>query len=495
MAESEYKTPDSTYDNLGKEVMSMNSFDILFSNTDLQDNDVDYYPGDMNTQFFDIYELASFGQTAWGLATADFNNDGLIDFAVSSATVPITYSSVTIFYNQGDLTFSQEEVYRFNEYIMDLEAADVDNDGDIDLLFTYNEVTWIGEWGYYTNGTVNLLENNGDNQFEPHKMIVWLGPHERMDPEKQTNIQLACADYDNDDDTDFLIGSNSGKVELFANDGFGEYSGIEVIHDYGKYSWGVASGDFNDDGWMDFIVNANEEGKQSTNHIYLKYNHRIPDIFDNNPGESIVELPIPTKFRNSGLYTDGCLVSIDYNNDGLLDFMYGNAAYVFLLVQKDDGFFESFYVCRLPDGLEGYSDSLKIGALTVGDFNNDGLDDVIAGGVQGNVRLFVNTKTLIDITYPQDMWWYRFGEEQGRGFKYPGNCLVIGDITVQTKELEPLSYVEFYLDDKLVFTDEESPFEWEWNRFSFGSHMVKTKAYDLDGNSAGFDTARVWKFL
>jgi hypothetical protein len=469
---------------------------VSHDNFQANPSDLESYPGDMNTSFFNIYELAKFGQTAWGLATADFNHDGLMDFAVSSATAPITYSSITIFYNQGNLTFTQEEIYRFNEYIMDLAAADVDNDGDIDLLFTANEVMWINGWGYYTNGTVNVLENTGDNQFKSPEMIVWLGPYQPQDSEKETNIQLACADYDNDSYIDFVIGSNSGNVELFVNDGFGNFSSQGVMYDYGTDSWGVAAGDFNNDGNSDFIVNAIEDDLQSKSHIYLKYNHGIPDLFENNtPGQSIVELPIPTKFNNIGMSPAGPVASIDYNNDGLLDFLYGFGIFVFLIIQQDNSGFEPFYVCRLPDSSEGYDDTLKMGAFTVGDFNNDGLEDVIVGGVQGNVRLFVNTRTLIDITSPQDMWVYRFGEERGRQFKYPGTCLVLGDITVRSKELEPLSHVEFYVDDTLMFTDDESPFEWKWTQFSFGEHIVKAKAYDLDGNSAGFDSLKVWKFL
>ena len=46
-----------------------------------------------------------------------------------------------------------------------------------------------------------------------------------------------------------------------------------------------------------------------------------------------------------------------------------------------------------------------------------------------------------------------------------------------------------------MFTDDESPFEWEWTRFSFGGHTVKAVAYDLDGDFAGRDSFLVWKFL
>ena len=58
-----------------------------------------------------------------------------------------------------------------------------------------------------------------------------------------------------------------------------------------------------------------------------------------------------------------------------------------------------------------------------------------------------------------------------------------------------MSKVEFYVDDKLMVTDDEMPFEWNQTRFFFGHHMVKAKAYDLEGNGAGFDMLKVWKSL
>ncbi|MFO8078446.1 MAG: hypothetical protein R6U21_07390, partial [Thermoplasmatota archaeon] len=41
----------------------------------------------------------------------------------------------------------------------------------------------------------------------------------------------------------------------------------------------------------------------------------------------------------------------------------------------------------------------------------------------------------------------------------------------------------------------QSPFEWKWTQFSFGEHIIKIKAYDLEGNCAGFDSLKVRKFL
>ena len=42
-------------------------------------------PYRLENPFFDTYEIIDFGQTAWGLSAADFNDDGYVDFAVSSA--------------------------------------------------------------------------------------------------------------------------------------------------------------------------------------------------------------------------------------------------------------------------------------------------------------------------------------------------------------------------------------------------------------------------
>ena len=457
----------------------------------------EYDPGDMNTPFFNITEIAEFGQTVWGLTSADFNNDGFMDFAASWSTCPWTKTTISIFYtnyDNGDINFTQDDVYvtrAWLRYIMDLDSGDFDNDGDIDLLYTYNEIEVYQGVPYNTNGTVNLLENDGENGFSTSRMVAWLGPYEPWDPESEINPQLASADYDRDGDRDFLVGSLSGRVELFMNDGIGNFTSDGVIYDYGLDVRGVASGDFNNDGWI--VVPGEEEGNHG--HIYLKCNEGSPPYFDHDEGETIIDLPLPSKFRSIGLHAAGCLIALDYNDDGWLDFMYTNGNILFLIVKKEEGF-KSFYVCKLPDGPEGYTESLSIGAFTVADYNNDGLDDLVTGGVQGFVRLFINNHTLIDIVRPQDMWWYLFDEEQYQFSIYPGDCFVIGDVCVVAEGLEALSKVEFYLDGELMKTDVTSPYEWLWGRFSlFRIHIISVVAYDADGNFGGEDKMTVRKLF
>ena len=146
--------------------------------------------------------------------------------------------------------------------------------------------------------------------------------------------------------------------------------------------------------------------------------------------------------------------------------------------------------------------NVRFGGITVGDFNGDALDDMVVGSALGYVRLFTNQYVLIDIIKPDqaclfvndEIKIYYDGIFLLPFLKY-GTSIVIGNLTIVTKELQPLSKVEFYLNNKLVFTDDASPYKWNWERFSFGRHKVKAVAYDLNGNEAGFDDSIIWKFL
>ena len=448
--------------------------------------------GNMDTSFFTISEIADFTSCAWGLTSADFNDDDLLDFAASYA-IPSGFR-ISIFYNNGDLEFIQDEVYSFSYWhpsLTDLDSGDYDNDGDIDLLFTHSEYIWYQGLAVNVNGTGKILFNDGDNEFVNEKQVFWHGPGIPYDPENRINPQITSADYDKDGDIDFLVGDNSGKVEFYKNDGAANFTRMGTIYDFGHVSWGLASADFNNDSWMDFIVAA-EKKIGDKGHIYLKLNNQNSSCFDHTMGEIIADLPPEAAGLPSGLWF-GTLVSLDYNDDGNKDFFFASRDHAFLYIQKGD-IFQPFYVCRFPRGDNGYPESLQEGGVSVGDFNNDGPDDVITGGVQGTIRLFINNCVLIDIVHPEDRWLYVFGEKKFH-LKNPGQKIVIGKITVVAEELEPLQKVEFYLNGKLMYTDNEYPYEWVWNRFSFGRHTVTAVAHDADGNYGGEDKITVWKFL
>jgi Leucine-rich repeat (LRR) protein len=59
-------------------------------------------------------------------------------------------------------------------------------------------------------------------------------------------------------------------------------------------------------------------------------------------------------------------------------------------------------------------------------------------------------------------------------------------ITVTTQDNDGISKVEFFIDDSLVLTDTESPYQYEWNTTQyedFSEHIVKVISYDNSDNS------------
>ena len=445
-------------------------------------------------QFFKVKDIISLGQTAWGLTTADFNKDGLLDFAVSWAT---SYSTISIFYNDGDGGFTQDDVYTLHPYIADLNSGDYDNDGDIDLLFTYSE----NAGPQYTNGVVDLLLNDGLNHFVDCIMITRLLPTEGG--ERRINPQVSSADFDDEGDVDFLVGDNSGLVEFYRNNGSGVFASAG-IYDFGEeFSWGLSSADFDTDGDIDFIVTQAES--LDSGWVLLVPNDGTEECFNQSDYVQVAVLPPRPSFYTDPILGFGCLCATDYNNDGRMDFLFSGGDSLIMYIQNETVGFNYFTVCRLPGVNTGnnstfYLEDVREGAIATGDFNGDGLDDLVVGGVQGVVRLFTNQRMLVDIIFPDREGIIIHNEYKIMLLPFyfafnHGTSFAFGKITVITKELEPLQKVEFYLGNKLMYTDDAAPYEWNWTGFSFGRHIIKAVPYDLDGKQAGYDTAVVWKFF
>ena len=59
-------------------------------------------------------------------------------------------------------------------------------------------------------------------------------------------------------------------------------------------------------------------------------------------------------------------------------------------------------------------------------------------------------------------------------------------ITVTTQDNEGINRVEFFIDDSLLFTDTESPYQYDWNTTQYGDnseHIVKVISYDNSDSS------------
>jgi hypothetical protein len=244
--------------------------------------------------------------------------------------------------------------------------------------------------------------------------------------------------------------------------------------------------------------------------IYLVWNDGSENCFNQSNFVQIAEIDLNQNVFFSGPVQGwGCLQSIDYNDDGNMDFLFSGSESVFLYMQKSIGVFDYFHIIRLPGRTDEeyggwFLDSLRHGGIAIGDFNGDNLDDMVMGGVQGVLRICYNNRVLVDIVQPDIAAIYvnnriayvpLTAPIMIYSFMKHGKSVAIGDLTVKAKALEPLQKVEFYLGNRLMYTDDSEPYEWSWERLSFGRHTVKAVAFDMDGDQAGFDDTIVWKFF
>lgn len=188
---------------------------------------------------------------AGGAALDDFDGDGLLDVVCSSSGPrdPLRFLK-----NLGDGRFAdRSRAVGFSGETggINLCHADVDNDGDQDLLVLRGG--WLYTSGLYPN---SLLRNNGDGTFDD--ATVELG----LDSAHPTH-GAAFADYDLDGVLDLFVGNESSPLhrapsELYRGTLRGRYR--EVAREEGleveAFVKGVAWGDIEGDGDPDLYVST-----------------------------------------------------------------------------------------------------------------------------------------------------------------------------------------------------------------------------------------------
>jgi hypothetical protein len=149
------------------------------------------------------------------------------------------------FLNNGDGTFSAQQIGTGGSCNISITIADVDGDGD-------NDVGSVLYWGDGA-GTVSL--NNGDATYAT--TTYWTGAY--------ACTAVAFADLDGQSGPELLVLNRStstgppGLVSVFTNDGTGHFSD-RCNYEAGNTSWGLAVADLNGDSWTDAVVANNYGG-------------------------------------------------------------------------------------------------------------------------------------------------------------------------------------------------------------------------------------------
>ncbi len=347
--------------------------------------------------FTDVTRQAGLARSGWGqgVCAGDFNNDGFDDLFVSY------WGHNVLYRNNGngtftDVTESSGLASKETRWGSGCAFLDYDGDGHLDL-FVSNYIDLdlktaplpgTGSCNYQ-GMAVNcgpqglprasnlLFHNNGDGTFTDVTVasgIAKAGP--------SYGLGVLAADFDNDGRPDIYVANDSEMSYLFWNNGDGTFTeggleaGVATNHDGRNQSgMGVAAGDYDGDGLLDIL---------KTN-----FSDDLPNLYRNLGKRTFEERTVDAGLvAYSRLLGWGCGF-LDFNNDGWQDIFYVNG-HVYPELNRLNGpvqyrqpkvLYQNLGNGKFRDvsALAGSAIAAPVSGrgCAFGDFNNDGLTDII----------------------------------------------------------------------------------------------------------------------
>ena len=277
------------------------------------------------------------------VVTGDFNGDGIPDLAVVNAYA----STITVLLGNGDGTFTSTPLLATGISPRSIVVGDFNRDGHIDLAVTVLNSNSI-------NSSVNVFLGNGDGTFTPSSLSPLAG---------QDAGTMLVGDYNGDGLLDLAVvnGEAPGLTVLLGN-GDGTFTPSTLSPQLGFAPSAIAQGDFNGDGILDLAV-ANF------------YNNNVTILLGAGDG-TFGQIGTVT----TGGYSNSIAVG-DLNGDGKLDLAISNEynGTVTILLGKGDGTFTAAASPSLSGG--------ELSAIAIADLNADGNADLIVANFSSSITV------------------------------------------------------------------------------------------------------------
>ena len=343
---------------IGVSDMNADGLDDIIRLDDARNLQIEYQN---SNGIFTRYNYGSIGGSQWGLCIADVDDNGFNDVLAGGS-----YNNLKLITASNDgTTFSSTNLSGPSIFVQNLNFADIDNNGTIDIFACHDD------------GVSSAYSNDGSGAMTYDLGLI--NAVSTVPSDNSGNYGTIWVDYDNDGDQDLYISkcrlgvndANDGRRLnlLFQNDGSGNYTDVGVaagLVPRGQ-SWSANFEDIDNDGDFDcFLIN-----------------HDITSmIYENNGNGTFTDITSTSGISStlSAMGSGGIQVVMeDFDNDTFVDiFVTARSGSHHLFKNNGDkSFTEVTSPFTLPSG------PARIQSAAVGDLNNDGFLDVVAGFATG----------------------------------------------------------------------------------------------------------------
>lgn len=213
---------------------------------------VSWYANDGEAGFTLLGSFDAGNDAPADIAAADFDGDGLLDVAVAHDRYIEYASSAAVLLNDGENGFESPITIQLDVGTQAIAAGDIDGDGDPDLVVAHltNKCTVIENEGaaFLPGPVINGIASGAPPCLSPAVVLA--------EVDNDGDLDLLFSNIDSG-------GQNQpGAVGLWRNDGAGAFGPAQTLN-FGLYTNGgvdISVTDLNDDGWPDVVAATDWSG-------------------------------------------------------------------------------------------------------------------------------------------------------------------------------------------------------------------------------------------